>query len=181
MLACRSDIGQLAIRRQRECLDRYALTMTGIAILHTPADHAHVDALLCRGGKLWRAVEVKGREMTLQRLTDLGSLLISTSKIKRGIAISALGVHFDVLAHLSDDTVCVWRVSDDEGRKLFDYDLKNAITPRTCVDATPVTERCAMLPVARMRVIRVEDRPRPLVLPSPSRPRSNPVIPVGRQ
>src|ERR1044072_1022776 len=97
-------------------------------------DCAAIDNILVRNDTTVAICEIKCRQMTRKQLTSFGNTwLITHQKIKEGAQVSRLlRVPFiGVLYLVPDDIVLYWKITDKDGKYLFDFDVRNTETQRT--------------------------------------------------
>lgn len=136
------------VRAQADALDADPLE-----IVWPVSPACDFDAILRRGNRASAVVEVKSRDISLEDLEGYGSLLISKDKIDRCSVVSkTLGVPFVVFADLKDATL-MWVVFRADGKKAFDYEVREQTTKNTCNDSTKKTELCAFLSVEDARTV----------------------------
>ena len=94
---------------------------------------SQLDAFIIKDGEIVGAIEQKSRSMTLRELDKHGSWLISNSKIQAGQTVSRLlrMPFYGFLYLVPDDTLLIWRITNDEGVQLFEYQMKNTRTIAT--------------------------------------------------
>ena len=114
---------------------------------------AWIDAVLIREGMVKGAVEVKSRNMSLEKLKSLGSYMISLDKINKGSMIASKGfeVPFFVFVFLiPDKRIFFWKVSDEKGNFLMPIKVQSQKTPFNCAGGERV-ENVAYLPLDKMQ------------------------------
>jgi hypothetical protein len=94
-------------------------------------------------------VEVKGRDMSYDRLQNYGSYLISDHKILSGKQASMLmGAPFVLVAALTDGIV-YWKITDGKGNRLFPYETDIRKMQKR-VEGGEKSDRVALLPLDKM-------------------------------
>lgn len=118
-----------------------------------------VDGLMTLCG----VAEIKSREMagnaplTVDYLSNNGGYLVTHDKLKYGSDASNLfEVPFYLIVNLLlENKILIWKVTDDRGLFLFDFDTKNTATQMTCNGGSIVRPN-SYLPVDKATIIEYE-------------------------
>lgn len=124
---------------------------TGLRYIETNKDTpAKLDGVLVREKEIVAVVETKVRSMTEQDLKDFGTYLITESKITKGQKVSELlESPLFVAGYLEHSNVMYgWRVTDEKGNLLFDYETDKRETQETVNGGTKI-DTVALLPVEK--------------------------------
>lgn len=160
MLAIETERGQQWVALQQETAQRLAAAWHAEAI--STGDHraALVDALFVRQRVVVGVAEIKVRRMTLARLEAFGDYLVTAKKLDDGQAVAAaLQVPY-VLAVRLDDAIVWWRLTDERGRRLITYPVRETVTQETCLGGA-IARPNAYLPLDRMVRLSVSTVPFP--------------------
>ena len=111
---------------------------------------ARVDGVIIKNGELSGVFESKCRDMSLMELREYGSWLITLDKIMDGKRVSELlRVPFiGVLYLIKDKIIMYWRITDNYGNFLLDFDIKNTRTQKT-INGGSIVRANAYLPFTR--------------------------------
>ncbi len=123
---------------------------------------SHADYILVKDGVCGAVIEIKSRELTLDKLKAYNNppgYLISNDKLVYGEDIARrLGAPFYVFARLLwDDIIVYFKVFDSHGIPMFDYPTDVTETQETCEDKKKVNRRNAYLPLKHMRTLKEEE------------------------
>jgi hypothetical protein len=130
--------GQVSLVNERYVIDiiKKRWTQFNIDIIETNKEReSRIDNLIIKENELVGLAEIKCRNMTLTQMNDWGdSWLVTNQKIIDGAKISELlAVPFlGFLYLIPDDIVLYWKITDDKGKYLFDFEIKNTKTQTTC-------------------------------------------------
>tara|TARA_R100000781_G_scaffold2704_3_gene4255 strand:+ start:2818 stop:3300 length:483 start_codon:yes stop_codon:yes gene_type:complete len=99
-----------------------------------------VDGFIVKDNVLSGIFESKCRNMGLMDLMEYGSWLITMDKIMDGKKLSEmLCVPFIGFLYLiKDDIIMYWKITDNNGEFLFDFDIKKTKTQRTINGGTAI-------------------------------------------
>lgn len=145
-----TDKGQKSLEYERIMLERISV-LTNVKIIETDKDiDAKVDGMISQGNQLTGIFESKCRDMSLMKLREFGSWLITFDKILDGRKLSQLlRVPFIGFLYLiPDEIIMYWKITDKYGNFLFDFDVKNTKTQKT-INGGSVVRTNAYLPVNR--------------------------------
>jgi hypothetical protein len=122
--------------------------------IHMASDDTHVDRLFYRANQLVAVGEIKSRNMSLNELENMGSYLITESKILVGAALaSLLGVPYMLYVNLKKDNVIVyWLVTDAEGEFKVHYDSEMTSTMAN-VNGGEARRMNAFIDLAKMKTL----------------------------
>ena len=111
---------------------------------------ARVDGVIIKNGELSGVFESKCRDMSLMELREYGSWLITLDKIMDGKRVSELlRVPFIGFLYLIKDKIIMyWRITDNYGNFLLDFDIKNTRTQKT-INGGSIVRANAYLPFTR--------------------------------
>ena len=114
-------------------------------------DTAHSDRIFFRDGACKCIAEIKSRNMSMEKLRDFGTYLISNSKLEYGEEMSRMtGIPFYVFVRLiPDDLIVYWNVFNRHGKSRFLYKTETTTTQATCEGGTAEREN-AFLPLGSM-------------------------------
>jgi hypothetical protein len=145
-----TDKGQKSLEYERIMLERISV-LTNVKIIETDKDiDAKVDGMISQGNQLTGIFESKCRDMSLMKLREFGSWLITFDKILDGRKLSQLlRVPFIGFLYLiPDEIIMYWKITDKYGNFLFDFDVKNTKTQKT-INGGSIVRTNAYLPVKR--------------------------------
>jgi hypothetical protein len=104
----------------------------GVGVIETnKKKHSRIDNLIYKNDELMCVAEVKCRDMTLKQMSDWGDTwLITNQKIEDGISLSKLLAtpFFGFLYLIPDDIVLYWKITNDDGDVLFNYEIRDSKT-----------------------------------------------------
>ena len=136
MLDINSPLGQEALAGEREAVELFLRHYPVYRYVSTPkALPASVDGFLEREGVVQAVVEVKVRSMTRDKLREYGDeWLLTADKVERGRLVSAeLCIPFvGFLYLLPERRLLTLAITDQEGRYMFDYHVRETYTKKTC-------------------------------------------------
>lgn len=130
--------GQESLKLERNVIDKIKERWKhrNIDIIETNKEReSRIDNLIIREKELLAIAEVKCRNMTLKQMSDWGdSWLVTNQKLIDGSKVSELlAVPFLGFLYLvPEDIILYWKITDDTGKYLFDFDVKNSQTQTTC-------------------------------------------------
>ena len=139
--------GQVSLKYEKIML-RKIENRWGVEIIETyKKGTARCDGIISKNKKLVGVEESKCRDMSLMKLRNYGSWLITHQKILNGqILSSLLKVPFMGFLYLvPDDITLYWKITDKDGKFNFKYDINNTTTQKTINGGTIVREN-AFLP-----------------------------------
>lgn len=106
-----------------------------VEVINTNKDDcAAIDNILVRDNTTVAICEVKCRQLTRNQLTSYGNTwLITHQKLKEGAQLSRLlRVPFiGVLYLVPEDLVLYWKITDNDGKFQFEFDVRDTETQRT--------------------------------------------------
>ena len=151
-----SEKGQKSLQYERIMLNKIrdhicAKHRGNSYIYETNKDKASkVDGFIVKDGVLSGIFESKCRNMGLIELMEYESWLITLNKIMDGKKLSEmLCVPFIGFLYLiKDDIVMYWKITDDTGEFLFDFDIKKTKTQQT-INGGEVVRDNAYLPFSK--------------------------------
>lgn len=134
MLDINTPKGQESLECEKYLIDRIKRKYQ-IEIIETNKEReARIDNLFIKDSKLIAIAEMKCRDMTEEQLKKWGDTwLVTHQKIKDGAEISKLlCVPFlGFLYLIPDDILLWWKITDDAGNYLFDFEVRNTVTQAT--------------------------------------------------
>jgi hypothetical protein len=142
--------GQKSLEYERIMLERISV-LTNVNIIETDKDmDAKVDGMISQDNQLTGIFESKCRDMSLMKLREFGSWLVTFDKILDGRKLSQLlRVPFIGFLYLiPDEIIMYWKITDKYGNFLFDFDVKNTKTQKT-INGGSIVRTNAYLPVKR--------------------------------
>jgi hypothetical protein len=152
-LDCLTERGQEFLRRQRLIGGRWAAHWHHFYVPLPDHRESEIDALFANDDlQTVGFAEIKTRDLMLTQLYDLGSYLITHTKLLNGIDLSArLCLPFFVIVGLwPEEEIVWWKITDDTGKTLTHYDVRTTTTQATCHGGT--AERAnAFLPLDQMK------------------------------
>jgi hypothetical protein len=134
VLDCNTKKGKAYIQAQ---LDTCTIIKRkwGCEVINTPLDkEADIDCLLCRFGSLYAIAEIKSREMSRVDLINFKSYLITKEKLEKGrvLGLNLKVPFFLIVRLLKDNKIIWWKISDENGKFLLDFDSKVSYTQDNC-------------------------------------------------
>ena len=104
---------------------------------------SQIDRYFFRDGEIVAAAEIKTRNLSLNKLKEFGSYLISFKKINTGRAFSELiGVpYFLFIGLIEEKKIYYWKVANERGEFIVDMEVKETTTKRKCTESSPSTNR----------------------------------------
>lgn len=141
MLDSETPRGKIFIQNQN-LIEEY-LSSKGYTVLRTSTKTDHADAILgkvidgsltvCAVAEIRSRINAGNQKLTVDYLNSNG-YLVSKHKIDHGQkASSVLGVPYYLIVNLmADELLLVWKVTDDNGELLFDFDVRETWTKETC-------------------------------------------------
>lgn len=165
MLDCLTPKGRKFISHQlrtQSLLERKGYKFFNMASKASTADvliAKDIDGLMTLCG----VAEIKSRELagnvplTVDYLSNNGGYLVTHDKLKYGSEASNLfEVPFYLIVNLLlENKILIWKVTDDRGLFLFDFDTKNTATQMTCNGGSIVRPN-SYLPVDKATIIEYE-------------------------
>lgn len=139
---CETPLGKIFIDHQKQT--QKILDSMGYVTVNMATKDAGADVLIGKeiDGELTMVgvAEIKCRKMagsqilTREYLKRNGGYLITNDKLKFGQSASFLfGVpYFLIVNLLHEGVLLIWKVTDDKGLYLFDFDTKDTLTKMTC-------------------------------------------------
>ena len=147
--------GQISLRYEKEMLKRIksiiARDTEDCNVLATDKNmDAKVDGFITKGNKVTGIFESKCRNMNLMELREYGSWLITFEKIMDGKRLSEMlrVPYLGFLYLIKDQIVMYWKITDEYGNFLFDFDVRNTMTQKT-INGGMVKRTNAYLPFKR--------------------------------
>jgi hypothetical protein len=163
--------GKIAIDQEGHTVERICTALRCQAI--TLGMGARIDRVLTREGNAVAVVEIKGRQMSLEKLTEFGSYLLTAKKLKwLALSAQALFVPAFLFVHLiPDNLILYWQCADKMGAITVAHTIQHTTTQKT-INGGQVERENAYLEIIEARVLS-ESR---LVI---GIGRSNNVTPIG--
>lgn len=162
MLDCQTPRGRKFISHQLRT--QSLLEKRGYKILNMATKASHADVLIAKDVEglttLCGVAEIKSREMagsvplTVDYLANNGGYLVTHDKLKYGSEASNLfSVPFFLIVNLlMENKILIWKVTDDQGLFLFDFETRDTPTQMTCNGGT-ITRPNSYLPVDKATVL----------------------------
>ena len=118
-------------------------------------NYARLDGVLMKDNKIHRIAEVKVRWMSLQRLKDFGSYLISYDKLEAGREASrAFCAPFVILLYLVDsDNICSIKMTNEKGQYITPF-KKEVTRTNYDIDGGSVDRLNAYVQLDRLTIIK---------------------------
>lgn len=166
MLDCQTPNGKKFISHQLRT--QRLLEKKGYKFFNMSTESAKSDVLIAKDVDgmmtLCGVAEIKSREMagsvplTVDYLRTNGGYLITSDKLSYGADASNLfTVPFYLIVNLLiDKKILIWKITDDQGLYLFDFETKNTSTQMTCNGGT-ITRPNSFLPVDQATIIEYEE------------------------
>tara|TARA_R110000751_G_scaffold137667_1_gene241120 strand:+ start:357 stop:905 length:549 start_codon:yes stop_codon:yes gene_type:complete len=161
-LAADTETGKKYILSQSHTIIRVCASL-GCEMAGFGDKASHADYILVKDGVCGAVVEIKSRELTLDKLKAFDNpsgYLISNHKLVYGEDIARrLGAPFYVFARLlhGDDIIVYFKVFDSHGKPMFDYPTDITETQETCEKKKKVSRVNAYLPLEHMRILKEEE------------------------
>jgi hypothetical protein len=140
MLDCETERGKTFISHQRRTQD--IIESKGYKIVEMAQKDSHSDVIIAHlvNGyyKVCGVGEIKCREMAgsvpLTREYLKKGYLITYEKLVNGAKVSeSLRTPFYIIVNLlSERVILIWRVTDDRGEFVFEFDTRESRTQKTC-------------------------------------------------
>jgi hypothetical protein len=151
-----TDKGQKSLEYERKMLEKINFHICkehkdNSMLIETDKDmDAKVDGIIVKNNQVSGIFESKCRDMSLMKLREFGSWLITFDKILDGRKLSQLlRVPFIGFLYLiPDEIIMYWKITDKYGNFLFDFDVKNTKTQKT-INGGSIVRTNAYLPVKR--------------------------------
>ena len=148
--------GQKSLEYERQMLDTIRKHICkrhkdNSYLIETDKDmDAKVDGMIDKQGQLSGVFESKCRDMTLMKLMEFGSWLVTFDKIMDGKRLSEmLRVPFIGFLYLIPDQIIMyWKITDKYGNFLFNFDVKNTRTQKT-INGGSIIRTNAYLPFTK--------------------------------
>lgn len=165
MLDCQTPKGRKFISHQLRT--QSLLEKKGYKFLNMASSDSAADVLIAKDVDgiltLCGVAEIKSREMagnqplTVDYLSNNGGYLVTHDKLRYGSEASNLfEVPFYLIVNLLlENKILIWKVTDDQGLFLFDFETKNTSTKMTCNGGTIVRPN-SYLPVDKATIIEYE-------------------------
>ena len=121
-------------------------------------DSATCDGFLVRKKEIKALFESKCRNMSLNKLEEYGSWLITYEKLEKCKTLSEhLKVPFIGFLYLiKDDITLYWKITDSNGIYLFDFTVANTLTQKT-INGGLINRDNAYLPLEYAKYVHMED------------------------
>ena len=145
--------GQKSLEYEREMLERIRQSIcsthkSNSMLVETNKDtDAKVDGMVVTNDELSGIFESKCRDLSLMQLREYGSWLITFDKIMDGKRLSEMlrVPYLGFLYLIKDKIVMFWKITDEKGNFLFDFDVRNTRTQKT-INGGSVVRTNAYLP-----------------------------------
>jgi hypothetical protein len=151
--------GQISLQQENKMLRRIE-DYWGAKIIETDKEKpSTVDGFLVKNNIIVGVFESKCRNLSLDELNGFGSWLITAQKIEKGRLISEyVGAPFlGFLYLLKDDKIMFWKITDDTGVYLFDFEAMETETQAT-INGGRVVRKNAYLPVEHGQMVESRKR-----------------------
>lgn len=154
-LAAKSPQGMKAVERQHyveKCIEK---AVPNHVMVSTPFGASRIDAMLIDSGDVLSGLfEIKSRTLSMSQLRTYETLLITNNKIKAGVELSKqLQCPFYVAAITSDDHIVIWKITNQNGKKIISFTVETTETQRTIADKTRTKRANAYLKVTDSCII----------------------------
>ena len=146
--------GQKSLEYERTMLERISI-LKKVNIIETDKNmDAKGDGMISQDNQLTGIFESKCRDMSLMKLREFGSWLVTFDKIMDGKKLSTLlRVPFlGFLYLIPDNIIMYWKITDKYGNFLFDFDVKNTRTQKT-INGGSIIRTNAFLPTNKGREV----------------------------
>jgi hypothetical protein len=152
-----SEKGRETVRQESKML-KYIEDCWGVTIIGTKKESDDADAVcdgfLVKNKEIVGLFESKCRKLSLEKLNEYGTWLITHEKIKKCKLLSEyLRVPFlGFLYLLDDDKIMHWQITDKKGNYLFEF--KHEVTPtRKTINGGTAMRDNAFLPVSEGHLV----------------------------
>lgn len=162
MLDCETPLGKTFIDCQIETQKYFE--SKGYTLMNMATKDAGADVLIAKPmeGQLTicGVAEIKSRKMagkvplTVEYLESNGGYLITHDKLKFGSSASFLFSvpYFLIVNLLLDKKILIWKVTDDQGLYLFDFETRETSTKMTC-NGGEIVRPNSYLPVDKATIV----------------------------
>ena len=148
--------GQKSLEYEREMLERIRQSIcsthkSNSMLVETNKDtDAKVDGVNIKENELSGIFESKCRDLSLMELRNFGSWLVTFDKIMDGKRLSEMlrVPYLGFLYLIKDQIVMYWKITDEYGNFLFDFDVRNKMTQKT-INGGMIKRTNAYLPFKR--------------------------------
>lgn len=160
MLDCETPLGKMYIEEQYKT--QKILEGMGFVVVSMSKKSHHSDAIIAKqepdGLFIYGVAEIKTRRMAgdvplTRRYLEENGYLITYEKIKTGCDLAfKLGVPFFLIVRvLGENFMAIWRITDEEGLFLFEFDRKVSRSQKTCNGGVAVRDN-AYLPIDKAKL-----------------------------
>ena len=161
MLDCETPRGRMYIEEQYKT--QKILESLGFVVVSLSKKEHGSDAIIAKreDGRLsiYGLGEIKTRHkagevpLTRRYLEENGGYLVTYDKIRRGCDLAfRLGVPFFLIVRmLHENLMMIWRITDEEGILLFDFDRRLSSSKKTCNGGVAQRDN-AYLPVDKAKI-----------------------------
>lgn len=142
MLDCETPIGKMFIDEQyntQKILESKGYTFISMATKDSNADAfiaKHIDGILtvCGVAEIRNRKMAGNKKLTVQYLKDNGGYLVTNEKLKYGKNASEFfEIPFFLIVNLLEENVIlIWKVTNEYGSYMFDFETKETSTQMTC-------------------------------------------------
>ena len=148
--------GQKSLEYEREMLERIRQSIcsthksNSMLVETNKNTDAKVDGVIIKENELSGIFESKCRDLSLMELRNFGSWLVTFDKIMDGKRLSEMlrVPYLGFLYLIKDQIVMYWKITDEYGNFLFDFDVRNTMTQKT-INGGMVKRTNAYLPFKR--------------------------------
>ncbi len=157
MLSASNTLRKNKFIKYQRAIQQY-FTSKGYGVMEWASESAPFDILLSKPYKNGNLVcgigEIKCREMagitpvTIEYLSRNGGLLICNTKMEKNKTYSKIfGCPYFVISYLlKDELLLIWKVTDENGEQLLNYEVKTTTTKFDCNGGSKTQEN-AFLPM----------------------------------
>ena len=152
-----SEKGQETVRQENKML-KYIEDCWGVKAITTKKESEDADAVcdgfLVKNKEVIALFESKCRNLSLAKLTEYGTWLITHEKIKKCKLLSEyIRIPFiGFLYLLDDDKIMFWQITDNKGNYLFEFKNEITSTRKTINGGTAMRDN-AFLPISEGHLV----------------------------
>lgn len=162
MLDCETPLGKTFIDHQM--FTQKILESKGYTLMNMSTKDAGADILIAKPVEgvltVCGIAEIKSRKMagssplTREYLKNNGGYLITHDKLKFGSSASfVFSVPFYLIVNLlMEEVILIWKITDDQGLFMFDFETKDTLTKMTC-NGGEIVRPNSYLPIDKATVI----------------------------
>lgn len=155
MLDINTPAGQETLKAEQRAYRIIQKHTPNVQFIQTPKElDGKIDGFSVRDGVLTGVFETKCRQVSVEQMMDWGSWLITNTKLEHLRRLSSVLriPSFGYLYCRKDEAVMIWQITDDNGKYLFDFDVKRTKT-RATVNGGVAFRKNAFLPVEEVTTV----------------------------